>query len=278
MVKVLLSDVDGTIVQEEGDKTPKAMAIARLGEIVDHTLCFLGQIDALGTEDLERARQRLFAYRENAIGDPRFYSRFCGSEQEALSVSPGIQSYIFFEAMKVDGKDLAGLVIPLMLASIQTGESEIIPYADALVGFANITQRGMRLATYSTPGSALQKAMLERVPIDVGEPGITNLAALVDDSRLGGGMHDKREFGDKNKSQSYDVAARYFAGCGTDLALYVTDGVSEAVACRQTGLDTVFVDRRNADVATTEKLQKSEIFVVKDLGTFLRWYTPENLL
>ena len=277
MVNVLLSDVDGTIVVEGGERAPKNLALAKLEELPRVTLDYLVKIGALGQEAANAALQQFIDRGNAAIHDPRYYGRFCGSEAEALAASPEMQRYIRFEAMKDNNPALAKLATSLLIASIGTGEAEVIAYDDAVTAYADLTRGGVRLATFSGPGPEIQRAMLERVPVDIGDPAIPNLAVLVDNPKFGCGMHDKKEFGDKSKSASYEAAGRYFSSLGWVLIGYVTDGVGEALACRETGLDTVFVDRRSADAPTIDRLVTMGVQVVQNLGNVGRYFTCEGI-
>ena len=248
--RVLLSDVDGTIIAEEGGNTSKGLALKKLLPVIDGTLEFLCGIGALTPAESGEAKEAFAAYGHRAMETPAHFGRLFGSPDEARAANPEQRLYVIFEAMKADSKNLKtktliGLIEPLIVGGIATGEFPVTAHQDLVYAYeAAIVGGDFRLATYSGGSVGIQSAMLSKVELmgmmkdRAGAP-IKTLANLIDESGYGAGMHDVKAFGQKEKVASYEAAAKYFQERGLTIAYYITDGISEAEAAQSAGLPAV---------------------------------------
>jgi methionine salvage enolase-phosphatase E1 len=264
--QVLLSDVDGTIIKEEGG--PKELAILQLEATLKATPDFFEQAGIITPGSAAELRAGLEEHGPSMLTNEQYFGRFCSSAAEAQSANSTTQAYIRFEAMKALGKGVAKPAMDLMIAGIVTGKFPIEQYDDAVAAYTELVASDtLRIATYSNGSVPLQQVMLERVPIE-GSPGaLPNLAELVKDKETGAGMFcAKSKFGKKGDPRSYENAARHFGDQKLTLVAYVTDGIGEAKACAEARAEiyTVLVDR-GIDPKTVEGLQQQGITVMQNL-------------
>jgi methionine salvage enolase-phosphatase E1 len=242
--KVVMFDVDGTIT-EEGSSNPKTRGIEELVKALEK-----GEIHAEG-ENWETLKEKILA-------NERYYKRFAVSEEEAKNSSAHTQLNICYEWIKDKMPSYSKLLKHVIISGIRTGRFPVDAAQDAVRTILKLIEMGYGIATYSGGGADLQREMLEKIIV-----GDSNLSCLIANSA---GLHDKSEFGDKLKPDSYRKARDHFAEHGLYLAGFVTDSVGEAKACASAGIRSIYVERG------TVIQPQTGIIVVKSVDEILPMY------
>ena len=132
--------------------------------------------------------------------------------------------------MKIHGKEFAKLISAIMLNGVIGGKYEVIQNEDVVTSLFEMSNHGINIGTYSGGSDILQEAMLSHVYLP--RSNLFGHITLKDIVTCGGGFHDKKEFGNKLKADSYLAAASHFAEQGQEMGYWLTDSIGEAQACQ----------------------------------------------
>ena len=267
--RIILYDVDGTITQE-GEYSSKALSIPPLETLAESALDLFVNSGILPKEVAEQTKVDWQKAREGFIVNPDYFKRFFLNAEDAENSGKIDHDLVVFEAMKDIAPKYAKSILSLMISGIVNGSLPIMPYEDAVASIKDFADLGYRIATFSGGSVALQEIMLSRVPVD----GYSDVAEIVNSPTIGAGFHDKKEFGNKLKAETYQKAKDYFANKGLQLCMWITDSFEEARQGSGIIEKNVFVDRKERAQEELQKMTRidSTIYPVKDIRKVVQQY------
>lgn len=231
-----LVDIEGTLIQI-GNFSPKYLGIIALEKKMKEDI-----------PNWDSIRQELMADFDN-------YKRFFVSPEDFLG-NDHDERLVVYEGIKKHYSKQAKELGSIMADGIKTGELSVVPYEDVEF-FIQLFEIGYEIGTFSGAPINVQHQILSRIPI-----GKRNLFNIVNESS---GMQTAKEIGKKTQWQTYKRLAEIYGEQGRPFEWYVTDAAAECFACKEAGIDSIFVNRREKPDPKTKEMMDNGIGVVNSL-------------